>query len=92
MYCKNRYLAMALEKYVFMFFILIFGDNFFTFFILANCVRDECCREKNSINFSKKRSAVSGATYFCVYILSKSENAILQYFIFCEKVLDKNIY
>ena len=47
---------------VFMFSTLIIGDNLL-FLIVAHCVRDESCREKNSANFSK-RTGVCGANRF----------------------------
>ena len=52
---------------VFMFFTLIFGDNFLLL-ILANCVRDGSCREKSapiSPNGSIIKDAAVSPTHRC---------------------------
>ena len=49
-----------------MLFTLIFGDNFFLFLNLENCVRDESCIEKLAL-ISQKGPKFVVHTDFCVY-------------------------
>ena len=60
-------------------FTLIFGNNFL-FLILANCVRDESCREKLA-PISPKGLKFVGQTGFCVHIWRFGNKLIQAHFL-----------